>query len=634
MITYRDTKLSELEHEEVDENFRYLDQKSSEYVVGHIFRGPVQRVFNGQLYLLSPGVTFPFTAVDFAAELAAGNWQLLGSGTSYKGELNLTTPVLNNGTGTVGDYYKVIEAGDYDFGAGDLEFKVGDYVLYDGSVYGYYIDNNQLFSSSYVKKTFANAFEYSGSGTNKIIPFHPLGYSEIRLTNNGLISVSGFDNSSLVGNPNDEYPYAGKPIVIWNISDNNILLKHADFVNADYPLFLSNEIDIVLPPNKATLFHYDAGGLFEISFKNWCEILDVVNLQDELDLKADIAYVDALVVGLWDDRGSYDASSNAFPSTGGSGTAGAIKKGDIWTISVAGTLPSSQLVEIGDTVRALVDTPSTTPSNWAIQQNNIGYVPENSVNKATTMTGNTASNVVFLTAKAVYDWAVGKFQDILTDVNFGSFINGLNSKTTPIDADSISVVDSADSNKQKKVSLTNFKAFLKTYFDTLYSTGGGGGSQYVRMYTPSWTDGTVNTWQSWNKFANILAATPNNTLGTSSVPDATNLGDSAYFLVYDATELSQLIFSTDSSFSAKTYEIFIQSFTFSQGAGVGAESNVQTLVQETITTGGGNLYTFKDNFTIASHSLDSITGIKVSFRYTGGGGAYVCLNPQFLFKFD
>jgi len=62
------------------------------------------------------------------------------------------------------------------------------------------------------------------------------------------------------------------------------------------------------------------------------------------------------------------------------------------------------------------------------------------------------------------------YQVILTDVNFGSFINGLTSKTTPVNADSISLVDSADSNKQKKVSLTNFKAFLKTYFDSLYQT--------------------------------------------------------------------------------------------------------------------------------------------------------------------
>jgi hypothetical protein len=88
------------------------------------------------------------------------------------------------------------------------------------------------------------------------------------------------------------------------------------------------------------------------------------------------AYADSLVVGLLDDRGNYDASGNAFPSSGGSGSAGAILKGDLWTISVAGTL-GGVAVTAGDVVRALVDTPGQTSSNWAIGENNFGYVALN-----------------------------------------------------------------------------------------------------------------------------------------------------------------------------------------------------------------------------------------------------------------
>jgi len=88
------------------------------------------------------------------------------------------------------------------------------------------------------------------------------------------------------------------------------------------------------------------------------------------------AYADGLVVGLWDDRGAYDASGNVFPSTGGSGTAGAILKGDIWTISVAGTL-GGVAVTTQDTVRAIVDTPGSTLGNWAFAEANAGYVPLN-----------------------------------------------------------------------------------------------------------------------------------------------------------------------------------------------------------------------------------------------------------------
>lgn len=103
--------------------------------------------------------------------------------------------------------------------------------------------------------------------------------------------------------------------------------------------------------------------------------------------------VNSAVTGLWDDRGTFDASGGAYPSSGGSGTAGAILKGDIWTISVAGTLPTGQVVEVGDTVRSLIDTPGNTQANWAIAQNNIGYTPlTNTLTSAQIFVGN-GSNV-------------------------------------------------------------------------------------------------------------------------------------------------------------------------------------------------------------------------------------------------
>lgn len=94
------------------------------------------------------------------------------------------------------------------------------------------------------------------------------------------------------------------------------------------------------------------------------------------------AYADGLVVGLLDDRGNYDASGNAFPSGGGSGASGAILKGDLWTINVAGTL-GGVAVGPGDVVRALVDAPGSTASNWAITENNFGYVAEPAQSAAT-----------------------------------------------------------------------------------------------------------------------------------------------------------------------------------------------------------------------------------------------------------
>jgi hypothetical protein len=48
------------------------------------------------------------------------------------------------------------------------------------------------------------------------------------------------------------------------------------------------------------------------------------------------------------------------------------------------------------------------------------------------------------------------------------------SKTTPVDADELAIVDSAASDVLKKLLWSNIKATLKTYFDTLYGTIGGG----------------------------------------------------------------------------------------------------------------------------------------------------------------
>lgn len=50
-----------------------------------------------------------------------------------------------------------------------------------------------------------------------------------------------------------------------------------------------------------------------------------------------------------------------------------------------------------------------------------------------------------------------------------TIITALSTKTTPVDADAIVITDSAASDAPKRVTYTNVKAFLKTYFDTLYN---------------------------------------------------------------------------------------------------------------------------------------------------------------------
>lgn len=79
------------------------------------------------------------------------------------------------------------------------------------------------------------------------------------------------------------------------------------------------------------------------------------------------AYADSKVAGLLDLRGFYNASSNTFPTSAnnGSGTAGAVLKGDYWIINAAGTLGGTPVIS-GQSVVAVIDAPGQTAANWGI----------------------------------------------------------------------------------------------------------------------------------------------------------------------------------------------------------------------------------------------------------------------------
>lgn len=133
----------------------------------------------------------------------------------------------------------------------------------------------------------------------------------------------------------------------------------------------------------------------------------------QTDIVSTKAYADSLVVGLLDDRGNYDASTNLFPSSGGSGTAGTIMKGDLWYISVAGTLGGVPIA-VGDAVRALIDAPGQIAANWSI----------------------------------------------MAAANLGSIIHSVANKTTPADTDEFALADSANSFLLTKLTWANLKAYV------------------------------------------------------------------------------------------------------------------------------------------------------------------------------
>lgn len=132
--------------------------------------------------------------------------------------------------------------------------------------------------------------------------------------------------------------------------------------------------------------------------------------------KAVKTYVDASVSGVLDDRGNWDASTNLFPTTGGSGPGGSILKGDLWFVSVLGILGGTPVV-VGNNFRALVDNP-TLPTDWNILNVGLGYIPENIANKGV------ANGYASLDATGKVPESEIKYNTVISHGHYGSLVYG------------------------------------------------------------------------------------------------------------------------------------------------------------------------------------------------------------------
>lgn len=90
-------------------------------------------------------------------------------------------------------------------------------------------------------------------------------------------------------------------------------------------------------------------------------------LKDLID--SAIFFDDPRMTGVWVDCGAWNGSTNLFPTAGGTGAAGAIKKGNTFENTTDTTTlfgPDGGIINAGATIRALVDTPGQTLANWRI----------------------------------------------------------------------------------------------------------------------------------------------------------------------------------------------------------------------------------------------------------------------------
>jgi len=70
--------------------------------------------------------------------------------------------------------------------------------------------------------------------------------------------------------------------------------------------------------------------------------------------------------GVTSDRGDISGTGGVYPSSGGSGAAGAILAGDYWTVITGSGTIGDKSVIVGDILLALEDTPGSTDSKWTL----------------------------------------------------------------------------------------------------------------------------------------------------------------------------------------------------------------------------------------------------------------------------
>jgi hypothetical protein len=125
-----------------------------------------------------------------------------------------------------------------------------------------------------------------------------------------------------------------------------------------------------------------------------------------------------------------------------------------------------------------------------------------------------ATTASFLTADETKLDGIEALADVTDAGNVGSSIHGATAKTTPVDADTMPLIDSAASNVLKKVTWANIKATLKTYFDTLYELAGAIATHAALTATHGATGAVVGTTNSQTLTNKTIALGSNTVSGT------------------------------------------------------------------------------------------------------------------------
>lgn len=214
---------------------------------------------------------------------------------------------------------------------------------------------------------------------------------------------------------------------------------------------------------------------------------------------ATCAYVDAIIAAAdaMVFKGVIDCSGNPnYP---------AADRGATYRVSVAGKIggASGTNVEAGDLLICLTDgtvagTQAAVGASWTIAQANLdGAVigPASAVGDHVVFFDSTSGKLVKDSGLTLSGSNTGdSATPAETATTIGALINGAGAKATPIDADLVGFVNTEAANILVHATWTNIKAFLKTYFDSIYLAVGGAAAS---------CSGNAATATKWGAYAAI-----------------------------------------------------------------------------------------------------------------------------------
>lgn len=105
-----------------------------------------QDQLDSKIPLIQKGAALGVATLDGGGKIPSA--QLPSSVMDYKGnwDASTNTPTLANGVGDAGDVYRANVAGSTDFGAGAITFAIGDWAVYNGTIWEKSLNSNSVVS--------------------------------------------------------------------------------------------------------------------------------------------------------------------------------------------------------------------------------------------------------------------------------------------------------------------------------------------------------------------------------------------------------------------------------------------------------------------------------------------------------